>query len=149
MQTRARGARATAVKDTARRFERFAKFGLVGGLGTVLNLATMALLMHYGVHYILAALVAIELTIVTNFLLQERFVFADHTGGRSWWSRFLRTVGFNNAEALIKVPALIALVELFSVHELLAQAAVLLTAFLARFLFASRVIYHVPLFPRH
>jgi dolichol-phosphate mannosyltransferase len=139
----------TAVKLMAQRFERFAKFGLVGGLGTVLNLAIMALVMQRGVHYIVASVIAIEVTIVTNFLLQERFVFTNQTGGRSWSARFVRAFGFNNAEALLKVPALIALVEVFGLHELVAQAAVLITAFLLRFSFTSRVIYRVPLFPRH
>jgi putative flippase GtrA len=135
------------VSHRLKRFERIARFASVGAIGTVLNLAIMAALMHAGMHYVLAAIVAIEITIVTNFLLGERFVFQDQrAGGRPTWVRLGSSLAFNNAEALVKVPVLIALVELLSMHELLAQAAVLFAAFFLRFLFTSRVIYRTRLF---
>jgi dolichol-phosphate mannosyltransferase len=137
------------LRVTARRFERLLRFATVGASGTVLNLAIMAVLMHRGMHYVLASVIAIEITIVTNFLLQERFVFRDHrAGAQPLWARFASSLGFNNAEAAIKVPVLIGLVELLSLHELLAQAVVLTGAFFLRFLFTSRVIYRVPLLAR-
>jgi dolichol-phosphate mannosyltransferase len=135
------------VRHHFRRFERLTRFASVGALGTVLNLVIMAALMSAGLHYVLAAVVAIEVTIVTNFLLGERFVFRDQrVGGRPTWVRLGSSLAFNNAEALIKVPVLIALVELLSMHELAAQATVLLAAFFVRFLFTARVIYRTKLF---
>jgi dolichol-phosphate mannosyltransferase len=139
----------TRPKSAVKRFERVAKFATVGGFGTVLNLAIMAALIHTGMHYVAASFVAIEVTIVTNFLLQERFVFRDHRdGGRSVWVRFASSLGFNNVEAAVKVPVVVALVELLSMNELLAQAVVLAAAFLLRFSFTSRFIYQVPLLVR-
>jgi dolichol-phosphate mannosyltransferase len=130
-----------------KRFERITRFASVGALGTVLNLAIMAALMSADIHYVLAALVAIEITIVTNFLFGERFVFRDQrAGGRPMWVRLGSSLAFNNAEALVKVPLLMALVELLSIHELIAQATVLLAAFFLRFLFTTRVIYRTELF---
>ena len=135
-----------AVSRRLKRFERIARFASVGAIGTVLNLAIMAALMRAGMHYVLAAIVAIEITIVTNFFLGERFVFRDQRGGRPRWVRLGSSLAFNNAEALVKVPVLIGLVELLAMNELLAQAAVLLAAFFLRFLFTSRIIYRTRLF---
>jgi dolichol-phosphate mannosyltransferase len=61
------------------RFERsktFIKFAVVGASGVVVNLASFTLLMHMGLNKFLASPVAIELSIVTNFLLNNFWTFS-------------------------------------------------------------------------
>lgn len=125
------------------RFGRMSRFAIVGGIGTVLNLAIMAVLLATGVHYLPAAIVATEVTILTNFLLTERFVFRDLRQGRPYWQRLLAFLGFNNIETLVRIPILMLLVEVLLIPGLLAQAITLAVAFLVRFTFTSRVIYRV------
>lgn len=123
---------------------RITRFAAVGALGTVVNLLVMALLIHglFGIDYTLAAVIAAEVSILHNFLLQERFVFCDMRGGvNSWRNRLSQHLLFNNAEALVRLPFLVLLVEMLNVWALLAQAVTLAIAFVARFLFVSRVIY--------
>jgi putative flippase GtrA len=120
-----------------------ARFAAVGATGTVVNLAVMAALIAAGGHYVVAAIVAAEVSIVGNFLLQERFVFQDRTGGTRLRRRFVQAVGFNNLEALARLPLLIGLVELLLLPEVLAQALTLAAAFLLRFGFMSYVVYRV------
>lgn len=122
---------------------RMMRFAGVGAFGTVLNLAIMAVLLEFGAHYLLAAIVATELTILSNFLMQERLVFNGATAYRPFWQRILVCFGFNNLETLARIPVLILLVEQLLVPGVLAQAITLAVAFLARFTFTSRVIYKV------
>jgi dolichol-phosphate mannosyltransferase len=125
------------------RFGRMSRFAAVGAFGTVLNLAIMAVLLATGVHYLPAAIVATELTILSNFLMQERLVFRDMRGERPYWQRLLGFFGFNNIETLVRIPVLILLVEMLHIPGVLAQAVTLAVAFLVRFAFTSRVLYRV------
>lgn len=126
------------------RMGRMTRFAAVGALGTAVNLLVMALLVHglYDINYVVAAVLAAEISILHNFVLQERFVFRDMRDGvNSWWDRLSQHLLFNNAEALVRMPFLILLVETMHVWALLAQAVTLAIAFVARFLFVSRVVY--------
>jgi putative flippase GtrA len=128
---------------TGVRFYRMFRFAAVGAFGTLLNLTIMTLTLDLGGHYLLAAIVATELTILSNFLMQERLVFLDMRGSRPFWQRILASFGFNNLEALVRIPVLVFLVEALFIPSVLAQAVTLAVAFLARFAFTSLVIYRV------
>ena len=126
----------------ALRFGRMSRFALIGGIGAVVNIALVAALTSVGAGYLLAALIAAEVTIVMNFGLQERFVFRDlRNEGRGVWHRFGHSFGFNNAETLVRLPLLALLVSTAHFAAVPATAITLLIAFLARFTFHSRVIY--------
>ena len=85
---------------TALRFGKMSLFAVIGGLGAIANVAIVWALTQLGVDYIVAAIIAAEVTIIGNFLLQERFVFQDMQGQASGvWSRFAKSFTFNNAEA--------------------------------------------------
>ncbi|MDQ0673988.1 putative flippase GtrA [Pseudarthrobacter siccitolerans] len=123
---------------------RMTRFAAVGALGTLVNLLVMALLVHglVDINYVPAAVVAAEVSILHNFVLQERFVFRDmRDGAGSWRARLTHHQLFNSAEALVRLPFLILLVDLMHIWALLAQAVTLALAFVGRFLFTSRVVY--------
>jgi dolichol-phosphate mannosyltransferase len=127
------------------RMGRMGRFAAVGALGTVWNLLLMAALLDSGVHYLPSAVVASELTIIHNFLMQERFVFRDlRDGEKSFWRRGVTFLAFNNAEALVRLPVLAALVSGIGLAPLLAQGLTLATAFVLRFVFVSQVVYRPP-----
>ncbi|MFH8251591.1 glycosyltransferase [Microbacterium sp. B2969] len=127
---------------TALRFGKMSLFGLIGAFGAVANLAIMWGLTHAGMGYVLAAIIAAEVTIVGNFLLQERFVFQDMKGDASGvWSRFAKSFGFNNAEALIRIPVLAFMVQTWHISSVVAAAITLVVAFFVRFMFHSLVVY--------
>jgi dolichol-phosphate mannosyltransferase len=122
---------------------RLSRFAVVGGLGTLVNLAIMWVLTAlFDENYVVAAIVATEVTILHNFLLQERFVFGDMRDGvHNWLSRLARSLAFNNLEAAIRLPFLVLIVSTWQVAPVAVQAFTLALAFLARFIFASRVVY--------
>jgi dolichol-phosphate mannosyltransferase len=62
------------------RFERsktFLKFSAVGVIGVVVNLVSFTLLMNTGLNKYLASPIAIELSIITNFLFNNFWTFSD------------------------------------------------------------------------
>lgn len=127
---------------TLLRFGKMSLFAIVGGLGALANILIVWGLVHLGVNYIVAAVIAAEVTIVANFLLIERFVFSDMRDEASnVWSRFAKSFTFNNAEALVRIPVMALLVSGWHLSAVLATALTLIVAFFARFLFHSLVVY--------
>ena len=55
----------------------FAKFSLTGLSGVVVNLGSFHLLLQLGLHKYLASPIAIEISIICNFLLNNYWTFAD------------------------------------------------------------------------
>ncbi|RJP81407.1 MAG: GtrA family protein [Candidatus Zixiibacteriota bacterium] len=74
---------------------RFARFGLVGASGVVVNMGFYALFHNVlGVYYLLAGAMAIELSIVSNFLLNEYWTFRDRSAG-NLKRLVMRSLAFN------------------------------------------------------
>ncbi len=127
---------------TALRFGKMSVFALIGGVGAIANLAIMWLLIQWGVQYLVAAIIAAELTIIGNFVLQERFVFQDMKGEASGVrSRFAKSFAFNNVEALVRIPVIALLVNTWHLSSVIAAGITLAVAFVVRFMFHSLVVY--------
>jgi dolichol-phosphate mannosyltransferase len=62
----------------------FLKFSIVGISGLFVNLATFTLLLTAGMNKFLASPLAIEISIVTNFLLNNAWTFAERETGASF-----------------------------------------------------------------
>ena len=57
--------------------KRFIKYGIIGGIGTSLNLGVFYLLTRLGLYYLIASVIATEIAIVSNFLGNTYFTFSD------------------------------------------------------------------------
>jgi len=103
-------------------------------------------LIRLGVEYVVAAVIASELTIIGNFLLLEYLVFADmrSESGRMR-HRFVKSFVFNNVEAAVRIPVMWVLVEGTHLSAVFAAALTLVAAFIVRFVFHALVVYA----PRH
>lgn len=134
---------ATFIAHLARlRFGKMSLFALIGIIGAVANLAIMWALTAAGVPYIWAAIIGAEVTIIGNFLLQERFVFDDmRPDARGIRMRFAASFAFNNVEAALRIPVMALMVETWHISSVLATGLSLIVAFFARFLFHSLVVY--------
>ena len=124
------------------RFGKMSLFALIGVIGAIANIGIMWVLTTAGMPYIWAAVIGAEVTIIGNFLLQERFVFADmRTRARGVGARFAASFAFNNVEAALRIPLMALMVETWHISSVLATALSLVVAFFARFLFHSLVVY--------
>lgn len=127
---------------TALRFGKMSLFAVIGALGALVNIGMVWALTAFDVNYVVAAIIAAEVTILGNFLLQERFVFRDMTENASGiGSRFAKSFTFNNVELLVRIPVVAFLVNSWHVTAVLATAITLAVAFVVRFVFHSLVVY--------
>lgn len=122
---------------------RLVGFGAIGALGTVANLVIFAGLLSLSVNYVVASLVAAELTIAGNFALQEATVFRS-LAAESAMGLGRRAAGWalvNNAELGVRTLALVALVSGLGAAEVPAQAGLIAVAFVARYAISRRFLY--------
>lgn len=61
---------------------RIIKFSLVGFIGTLVNLFFLLLLRSYGLEHFIASAIAIEISIMNNFLLNNYWTFSDRVNGK-------------------------------------------------------------------
>jgi dolichol-phosphate mannosyltransferase len=124
------------------RFGRMSGFALIGALGAVANVALVSGLVALGMPFLPAAVIAAEVTMVANFLLQEKYVFGDLIdGAESVRRRFLRSFAFNNVESAVRISLAWWLVSHGVLHSAIATAVTLAVAFVARFVFHALVVY--------
>lgn len=68
----------------------FLKFAIVGASGVVVNLAALALFSALGMRSSFASALAIQVSILTNFVINDRWTFADRRTEHRWVSRAVR-----------------------------------------------------------
>lgn len=112
---------------------RFAKFGLVGATGVLVNLSVLALMTEIvGLHYLVSAVIAIEASILSNFSLNDLWTFRDRRRGR-WWHRLARFNTVSLGALFVNLLVLSALVEGFEIHYMLAEVVAIGVAFTANY----------------
>lgn len=124
------------------RFGKMSLFAVIGAVGAVANVAIVWALVRLGVHNVAAIVIAAEVTIIANFVLQERFVFQDVKGAATGLpARFAKSFGFNNIELLVRIPVTTLMISTWHISVVIATAITLFIAFVVRFLFHSLVVY--------
>jgi dolichol-phosphate mannosyltransferase len=80
---------------------RFFRFGIVGALGVLVNMGFYALLHDVaGIYDMIAGAIAIELSILNNFILNERWTFRDRAAhGIGIWLK--RCAAFHLSSGLV------------------------------------------------
>jgi dolichol-phosphate mannosyltransferase len=124
------------------RLQRLVAFGLVGLSGLAVN--TLALWIFSGKiweqHYLIAAILATQVSTTWNFLLTELLVFTGRKPG-SMWSRAIKFYLLNNTALLLRLPLLALLVGPFGINLFVANVMTLVLLFLIRFVIADAAIY--------
>ena len=118
------------------------KFALVGILGIFVNQAALfALVEWFGVHYLVSAVLASQVSTLNNFLLTELWVFRDRdTPGQVIW-RYLTFNLLNMATLLVRVPVLYVLTDLAGVYYLISNFVAIGLTFGIRYLVADNWIW--------
>ncbi len=109
--------------------QRVMRFALIGGSGIFVNLGILFLLHGiFDVHDLIAVPIAIEASIISNFLLNDHFTFRDRRNGSK-----LRRLGQFNTVSLVALivnfTAYALLTRVFGVFYLVAQLIAILVAF--------------------
>lgn len=67
-----------------RLFQRWLKFSAVGATGIAVQLVTLALLLRVaGIHYLVATALAVELSVLHNFVWHKRWTWSDRNSSNS------------------------------------------------------------------
>lgn len=137
--------RRSSTANGAGRFARLLAFGAVGATGIGVNTAALWLFSEHVVHphYLIAAVLATEVSTSWNFLLTERFVFRGPKPGTRL-GRGIRFFLLNHLALLPRLPLLALLVGVFSANLLVANVITLALLFLVRFVIADSAIYAKP-----
>jgi dolichol-phosphate mannosyltransferase len=113
--------------------KRFFKFLAVGLSGVIVNQGVLWLLTDFAsLKYYVSALFSIEASIVTNFILNDFFTFADRRTGksRSFLGRLLKFNVICLSGAVIQYGLLLLFTSVFGVHYLLSNLIGIAVAFL-------------------
>ncbi|MEM3853564.1 MAG: glycosyltransferase [Conexivisphaerales archaeon] len=118
------------------------KYALIGLSGIFVNEAALYLLAGY-ISPLIADIIAIEVSILSNFLLNESWTFRGRRISRGASSVFRRLYVHNAAAAAAIVVnfAVFALLELTGVNLLIANLIGIIVAFSLRYLLSSRVVW--------
>jgi putative flippase GtrA len=95
-------------------FVRWCRFNLVGAMGMVLQLAALALIDRWKTgHYLCATAVAIELTLVHNFVWHLHYTWRDRRDDSSFLAQLMR---FHLSNGLVSMLGNLALMPIL-LHE--------------------------------
>jgi dolichol-phosphate mannosyltransferase len=115
---------------------RFTKFGLVGGSGVLVNEGLLWVLWGvWGVVLLAASIIAVEVSIIWNFLLNEAWTFRDR--GDHGVHAFFKRLGMFNLISIIglglNVSILLLLFHVFGIYPLTANLVGIAVAFVWNF----------------
>jgi len=113
-------------------WRRFIKFNLVGLSGVVVNEGLLVLLASEGFYYIYASAVAIEVSIITNFILNDFWTFRDRRHGHIA-TRFAKFNGLMFIGLAVNLAILYAGTEFFGINYALSNLIGIGAAFLVRY----------------
>jgi dolichol-phosphate mannosyltransferase len=114
----------------------FLKFIAVGFSGAVVNLVAYWVLTRFGGMTDLdwlASILSIEVSIITNFVLNDIFTFAKHRAGQSWIGRMLKFNLICAIGATVQWGVYMLFTRAFHVHDIISQGIGIVIAFLINY----------------
>jgi putative flippase GtrA len=124
---------------------RWLRFNLVGGIGIALQLGLLFLLKRVaGLNYLTATALAVEATVVHNFLWHERYTWADRV--RPSWSKSLRRLmRFNLTNGAVSLGGNLVLMKIIvsfePVNYLAANGVAIVVCSLVNFLVSNEYVF--------
>jgi dolichol-phosphate mannosyltransferase len=110
----------------------FVKFAIVGAIGILVNEGLLILIRSMGVYYLTAGAVSIEVSILSNFVLNDLWTFRDRRTGRA----AVRLAKFNAlmiAGLVLNLAVLYAGVDYFGMTPEVANLGGIAAAFFLRY----------------
>jgi dolichol-phosphate mannosyltransferase len=132
-------------EEESNQLRRWLTFNLVGGLGILIQLSTLAALtIGTGVHYLVATGLAVEVTVVHNFFWHERWTWRDRANHdkSGCWRRFLRfqisSGGLSVGGNLILMQILVGI---WAMNYTLANVVSIMLCSILNFLASDRLVF--------
>ena len=126
-------------------FVRWFRFNLVGGIGIAVQLVLLFLLksiLHF--NYLAATALAVEATVIHNFLWHERYTWADRVQ-LSWQNSLSRLLRFNLTNGTVSIAGNLGLmklmVDLAHMNYLIANAIAIAICSLVNFVVSNQYVF--------
>jgi dolichol-phosphate mannosyltransferase len=104
------------------KLEEFIKFAVVGGSGVVVNMGLLFLLTRLlSVRLEIASPIAIEISILTNFTLNNLWTFKKRGTHVPFWSRIFRYHLVTGLAGVVNYLVLLLLVNSFGLHDMISN----------------------------
>ena len=113
-------------------WRRFIEFNLVGLTGVLVNEGLLVLLVSYGLYYIYASAIAIELSINSNFALNDLWTFRDRRHGHVA-TRLLKFNGLMLVGLAVNLALLYLGTDYLNINYAVSNLAGIAVAFLVRY----------------
>jgi len=137
--------RLTKFQERSAPLRRWIAFNLVGALGILVQISTLAALTGgLGLHYLAGTGLAVEAAVLHNFLWHEHWTWSDRLGHakEGMWKRLVR---FHLSNGALSIGGNLILMRLFvgswSMHYALANIVTISTCSLLNFLASDRYVF--------
>jgi dolichol-phosphate mannosyltransferase len=120
------------------KMKEFIKFAVVGGSGVFVNMGFFFVFTRYaGMRIEFASPIAIEISILSNFFLNNAWTFRRRDARATFWGRMLRYHLVTAVAGLINYLVLLFLANVVGIHDLLANLAGIALGMLINFFLNS------------
>ena len=110
------------MKINSKRLEEFIKFAIVGGSGVVVNMGLLFILTRFlSVRLEIASPIAIEVSILSNFTLNNLWTFKKRNTHVPFWTRLFRYHLVTGLAGIVNYLVLLLLVNSFGLHDMLSN----------------------------
>lgn len=110
------------MKIKSKRLEELIKFGIVGGSGVLVNMGLLFILTRFlSVRLEIASAIAIEVSILSNFFLNNLWTFKKRDTHVPFWSRLLRYHLVTGLAGIVNYLVLLLLVNTFGLHDMISN----------------------------
>jgi dolichol-phosphate mannosyltransferase len=110
------------VKINSKKLEEFIKFAIVGGSGVLVNMGLLFILTRFlSVRLEIASPIAIEVSILTNFTLNNLWTFKKRNTHVPFWTRLFRYHLVTGLAGIVNYVVLLLLVNSFGLHDMLSN----------------------------
>lgn len=121
-------------KIGSKKLEEFIKFSIVGGSGVLVNMGLLFLLTRFlSVRLEIASPIAIEISILSNFLLNNIWTFRKRHTTIPFRSRLFRYHLVAGLAGIVNYLVLLLLVNIFGLHDMLSNLIGILIATVINF----------------
>jgi putative flippase GtrA len=127
-------------------FIRLIRFSIVGVIGAVINTGLLWLFTDLvGIYYIYSSAIAIEIGIIIQFLLNDRWTFREKktSGVKQFIVRILKSNLWRSGGLVINIGVLYLLTEYAAVYYLISNIFGILCAFLWNYILESRLTWGI------
>ncbi len=122
---------------------RLVRFGTVGMTGLAINLILVALFTEIvGIYYLASAVLATQGSTLWNYVLTNRWVYADRVSQRRSLSKIGLFYSMNNAALLLRGPLIFIFTSMFAVNYLVSTALSLVILMFLRFALSDSLIWN-------